>query len=107
MSRPTQASDLARLAEVAFACARSNDLPALVELVGDSVARSVGAREWRFLSVQADSGALALGPPREGAACVLPEPGGALEWLLSHEAPLDARAGRPGAPTLDRSIRGN
>ena len=104
MPRPDQVTDLARLAEVAFSCARSHDLPALVELVGDSVSRAVGGREWRFLSVQADSGALTLGPARDGAAAVLPEPGGALEWLLSHEAPLDARAGRSGDPTLDAAL---
>ena len=90
---PTAATgSLARLAEVAWACARTTDLPALIELVGAGCRDAVGGREWRFLAVQADSGALTLGAPREGARAVLPEPGGALEWLLAHETPLFARA---------------
>ena len=92
---------LARLAEVASVCTRTNDLPALIELVGSACRDAVGGREWRFLLVQADSGALTLGAPREGARAVMPEPGGALEWLLAHESPLIARAGTPGGPTLE------
>jgi len=92
---------LARLAEVAWACARTNDLPALIELVGSACREAAGGREWRFLTVQADSGALTLGAPREGARAVLPEPGGALEWLLAHEVPLVAYTGTPGGPTLE------
>lgn len=95
---------VSRLAEVAFACARSNDLPALIELAGEACRESVGGREWRFLSMHADSGALTLGAPETGGPTVLPEPGGALEWLLAHEAPLAADASRTGDPSLESEL---
>ncbi len=95
---------LPRLAEVAFACARTNDLAALIELAGDACKDLVGGSEWRFLSVHPESGALSLGAPDAGGPVVLPEPFGALEWLLAHEAPLWATAARVGDPSLEGQL---
>jgi hypothetical protein len=91
MSRPEAtsagAASLARLAEVAWASARSNDLPALVELVGASCTAAVQGREWRFLTVQADSGATP--GARAKAARRAAEPG-ERSRALAHESPLVA-----------------
>ena len=95
---------LARLAELAFACARSNDLPALVDIAAETCRAAVGGRSWRFLSVDESSGALTAGPPGSGGQPVLPEPRGLLESMLAHEAPRVAVEGRAGDPTLERSL---
>ncbi len=95
---------LSRLAEVAFACARSNDLPALVHAAAETCREVVTGAESCFLAVDEESGALALGAPGGGGAVVLPAPGGVLEWMLVHEAPVRAQAGRAGDPTLETAL---
>jgi signal transduction histidine kinase/putative methionine-R-sulfoxide reductase with GAF domain len=94
----------ARLAELAFACANSDDLAALVDVAAEACRAAVGGRAWRFLSVDEGSGALMSGPPDAGGVPVLPEPGGLLESMLAHEAPRVAVQGRAGDPTLERAL---
>jgi signal transduction histidine kinase/putative methionine-R-sulfoxide reductase with GAF domain len=95
---------LARLAELAFVCTGSNDLAALVDIAAETCREAVGGRAWRFLSVDESSGALTAGPPGSGGPPVLPEPGGLLESMLAHEAPLLAVQGRVGDPKLERAL---
>jgi len=95
---------LARLAELSFACTRSNDLAALVDVAAETCLSAVGGRSWRFLSVDESSGALTSGPPDSGGRAVLPESRGLLESMLAREAPQVAVQGKAGDPTLERSL---
>ena len=100
---------LARAAENALALRTTRDLPSIVEVVGESVRASVGGVGWHFFSADPQSGALARWngrpvPVSGTSEIYLPEPGGAVEWLLRHETPLFASAGDPDAPALETSL---
>jgi len=77
---------LSRLAATAFALAETSDLAALVDVCGEAARGATGGRDWRFLALDPENGALHDGS-LEGPV-VLPAPGGAVEWLLLHEAVL-------------------
>ncbi|MEP7028248.1 MAG: ATP-binding protein [Candidatus Eisenbacteria bacterium] len=95
---------LSRLAEVAYACARSTDVATHVHAAAVACQEAVGGIAWRFLALDEESGALALGVPGSDETVILPEPGGLLEWMLAHEAPVRAVAGKPGDPTIERAL---
>ncbi len=99
---------LLRLAQAALAFRSSGDLPALTGIFGETASECLGGYAWRFFLVDPQSGALRhAGPAAKGDGpdrVHLPEPGGALEWLLAYEAPLVARADERGAPGLERAL---
>jgi signal transduction histidine kinase/putative methionine-R-sulfoxide reductase with GAF domain len=102
---PTSAGarDVARVAETAHALVSTHDVAALIEVVGEACRAHLDGRAWRFLALDSESGALSERADGDGRA-VLPEPGGALEWLLRHETALTAVRGRAGDPACEDAL---
>ncbi len=73
-------------AAAAFVLTTSGDVTAHIDVCAEAARGAVGGTAWRLDHLEAASGTLHAhsfdGP------VLLPEPGGALEWLLHHEAPL-------------------
>jgi signal transduction histidine kinase/putative methionine-R-sulfoxide reductase with GAF domain len=86
------ADALSRVAATASALSGTSDLAALVDVCGEAAREATRGYGWRFLALDPENGTLHDGS-LEGPV-VLPAPGGAVEWLLLHEA-LVLRAAVP------------
>ncbi len=73
-------------AAAAFVLTTGDDVAAHIDVCAEAAQAAVGGTAWRLDHLDSTSGTLRAGA--FDGPVVLPEPGGALEWLLHHEAPL-------------------
>src|SRR5689334_14343237 len=92
------------MAGLARALASTGDRALLVTAVGAACQDALAGVAWRFLALDAETGALTDATPGAASGAIWPEPGGVLEALLASEEPQLARAHHNGGPTCDARL---
>ena len=82
----TPAATYEAFAAAAFALTTSSDVAAHIDVCARAAQEAVGGTAWRFDHLDAETGTLRAAT--SDGPVILPAPGGALEGLLRHEAPL-------------------